>query len=523
MTSSHPLRRLTLLCIGTALGTGLATAATAPGLAAGPGHEPGGHTASPGHVTGDPAHPRTQQRKKGLRVELQHPAEAASLVKVTVKGPKQPGRKKKFKKVITRSTNLKRLAPGVYKIKAAPIELFDQQVTPQVSKKKVRVKRSGKRRVVSVAYAMPTFCATSGSTAYGWGEGDHGRLGTADSTDRLAPVEIPRIRGLQAITGGSRSTYGLCGDGTVWAWGFNQNGELGNGRTGDRTWPVQVAGLTGVTAIAANRESAYALRSDGSVWAWGSGRYGQLGNGQSGLGYHSRVPVRVNLPAPATAIAAGGYNAYAILAGGQVASWGVGGVGQLGNDTSGIDAPTPVLVDFINDATAIAAGHATAYVRRGGTGEVWAWGYGNQGEIGHGLAAHRDQPINVQPGFAAVAIGAGSAAGFRIQAGGIVFSWGSGRYGDVGFDNGGSPQLTPTVNVTLTQVSRIVGGEHTGYALTSSGRIWAWGDHQSGQVGNGAPKTGPSHITDGIPTPVELGLTGVVAIGAGSVNGYALR
>ncbi|MCR1786532.1 hypothetical protein KVF89_28620 [Nocardioides carbamazepini] len=523
MTSPH-LLRFRVLCLGTALATSVGAAAVLPAVTSSAttpqaSARPGSADDAAAHAT---AGPRAQQGKKGLRVQLQHPAEAASLVKVTVKGPKQPGQKKKFKKVIKKTTNLKRLAPGVYKIKAESIELFDQQVTPQVSKRKVRVKPHGKRKVASVTYAVPTFCSTSGTTAYGWGEGDHGRLGTADATDRLAPVEIPRVRGLQAITGGSRSTYGLCGDGTVWAWGFNQNGELGNGRTGDRSWPVRVAGLTGVTAIAANRESAYALKSDGTVWAWGSGRYGQLGNGLSGLGYHSRVPVKVNLPGPAVAIAAGGYNAYAVLADGHVRSWGVGGVGQLGNNTSGTDASTPVEVDFINDATAIAAGHATAYVRRA-SGEVWAWGYGNQGEIGHGLAAHRDQPINIQPGFLAVAIGASGAAGFRVQAGGVVFSWGSGRYGDVAFDNGGSPQLTPLFNVTLTGVSRIAGGDHTGYALTGSGRVWAWGDHQAGQVGNGAPKTGPSPITGGIPTPVELSLTGVVAIGAGSVNGYALR
>jgi alpha-tubulin suppressor-like RCC1 family protein len=166
----------------------------------------------------------------------------------------------------------------------------------------------------------------------------------------------------------------------------------------------------------------------------------------------------------------------------------------------------------------IAAGHATAYVRRV-DGSLWAWGYGNQGEIGDGGMVHRTTPVQVI-GAGVTSIGASNAAGYAIV-GASVWTWGSGRHGDVGFDNAGNPQSTPVSNVTLSGVVKVVGAGYGGYALTNTGRVWAWGDHGAGQVGNGAPPTGPAS-TDGIETPVELSLTGVTGVGAGIVNGYAI-
>ncbi len=53
--------------------------------------------------------------------------------------------------------------------------------------------------------------------------------------------------------------------------------------------------------------------------------------------------------------------------------------------------------------------------------------------------------------------------------------------------------------------------------------MWSWGDNQHGQLGTGAARTGPSHNTGGLlPAPIT-GLSGVTAIGAGRINGYAIR
>jgi alpha-tubulin suppressor-like RCC1 family protein len=99
---------------------------------------------------------------------------------------------------------------------------------------------------------------------------------------------------------------------------------------------VQVSGLTEVVEVAAGMMTAYARKSDGTVWAWGSNPYGAIGDGTTtvrttpvqvknvaGTGYLSNV----------TAIAAGGWTAYAIDASGQAYAWGNGSEGEFGNNT----------------------------------------------------------------------------------------------------------------------------------------------------------------------------------------------
>jgi alpha-tubulin suppressor-like RCC1 family protein len=512
MSSLLGLRTVALAAATT---TVLAGALAAP-AAAGPAPTP------PAGAAPAVAEPPTAARAgaKGLKVTVKRPAEAKKLVRVTVTGPRQPGQSKPFKATTKKTRTWANLRPGVYKVKAKKIVLFDQKVKPKVTKKRVTITANRSRKTSKVTYALPAFCSYDGSTAYAWGEGDHGRLGTASPTDRLAPAPVTRLRGVTAMTGGLRTSYALCGDGTVWSWGFNQNGELGAGLKGDRAHPVRVAGLSSITAIAARREGAMALRSDGTVWAWGAGDYGQLGNAAPFTSTTAATkPVQVSLPARATAIAAGGYNGYALLEDGTVRAWGVRGVGQLGNPATPDDTSTPVAVQGLTAVVEIAAGHATAYARRANA-SVWAWGYGNQGEIGDGFLIHRTAPVQVDLPGAVTSIGASNAAGYAIVGGG-VWSWGSGRHGDVGFDNAGNPQATPVSNVTLSGVVEIVGAGYGGYALTGTGRVWAWGDHGAGQVGNGAPPTGPA-TTDGVETPVQLGLTGVTGVGAGNVNGYAI-
>ncbi|MDP3892378.1 hypothetical protein [Nocardioides sp.] len=463
----------------------------------------------------------TDQRlaaRKGLQVKVKRPAAAKNLVRVTVTGPNG------FRKKIRRTTTWSNARPGRYRIKAKVITLDDQRVKPTVRPRKVRIRANRARQTSRVTYRLPAFCARSGSQAYAWGEGDHGRLGTTSSTDRLTPGAVNRLRGVTAITGGLRTSYALCGNGTVWAWGFNQNGELGNGATGDRAFPVRVAGLVGVTAIAARDQGALALRSDGTVWSWGWGGYGQLGNGAAyNFSTRQRTPVKVALPAKATAIAGGGNTAYALLANGTVRAWGNDGVGQLGNGAPNTDSATPVAVSGLTSVVELAAGHVTGYARTA-AGGVRAWGGGNQGELGNNVTANSNIPVTVSLGPAASSIGASHSAGYAVTNAGSVYSWGSGRYGDLGYDNGGNPNASPDFNVTLTNVKKVVGAGYGGYALTTTGTVWAWGDNGSGQLGTGAAKTGPSHITGGVPTPAVIpGLSGVTAIGAGRLNGYAIR
>ena len=68
----------------------------------------------------------------------------------------------------------------------------------------------------------------------------------------------------------------------------------------------------------------------------------------------------------------------------------------------------------------------------------------------------------------------------------------------------------------LTGIVAIAGGEDSGYAATSDGAVWAWGDNAYGQLGVGAS---PASASDPL---LVNGLTGVASVASTYVNGYAL-
>jgi alpha-tubulin suppressor-like RCC1 family protein len=70
---------------------------------------------------------------------------------------------------------------------------------------------------------------------------------------------------------------------------------------------------------------------------------------------------------------------------------------------------------------------------------------------------------------------------------------------------------------SATSVASIASGGFAGYALLTSGHVWAWGDDLEGQIGDG----GAWNLST---TPIEIpGLSRIVAIAAGANTAYALQ
>jgi alpha-tubulin suppressor-like RCC1 family protein len=88
----------------------------------------------------------------------------------------------------------------------------------------------------------------------------------------------------------------------------------------------------------------------GTAWAWGSNAYGGLGNGTT---MQSSNPVAVSLPSgtTVTALAGGGDHSLALTRAGQVLAWGYNGDGELGNGTT-TNSSTPVAVSLPSGAAA---------------------------------------------------------------------------------------------------------------------------------------------------------------------------
>lgn len=307
----------------------------------------------------------------------------------------------------------------------------------------------------------------------------------SDAACSTTPVMVSDLMGVTAISAGWSNTCALLTGGTVACWGDNSVGELGNGTTsGPQTCnppgypggacspaPVVVPGLTGVVAVSAGYQYACALLAGGTVACWGWNDYGELGiDGSSGPQMCagtpcSTTPVTVPGVTGATAISAGLYSACALLSGGTVMCW---GWSVLGGGTS--DSLSPVTVPGLTGATAMSTSGADACALFAG-GTVACWGLNDVGELGDGTSTGPQMcpdpgatppqvscsttPVAVSGLTGVTAMSAGQDRTCALLSGGTVMCWGLNDYGALGDGTttgpetcyGGAPCSTTPVEV----------------------------------------------------------------------------
>lgn len=207
---------------------------------------------------------------------------------------------------------------------------------------------SGKTVVAVAAGAHHCLALCSDGRVVAWGRGTSGQLGTGSTSSSSLPVAVSWTgvmagKTVVSIAAGADHNLALCSDGTLVAWGRNDFGQIGNNLAGNLSSPGRVETSSGalmgktVISLAAGTNHSLVLLSDGSLAAWGSNAQGQLGTiGSNG----SFVPIAVarNIGAlfgkTVTNIGCGEFHSMVLSSDGDLASWGEGVSGQLGNNTS---------------------------------------------------------------------------------------------------------------------------------------------------------------------------------------------
>lgn len=305
---------------------------------------------------------------------------------------------------------------------------------------------------------------------FSWGANALGELGNGTTTSSNVPGEVDtsgELAGKQvvAIAAGDSHSLALTADGQIVAWGTNAYGQLGYGGAPNDSSAIPVSVkrdgvLTGktVTAITAGQYHNVALTSDGTLVAWGRNSSGQLGNGTTTT---APVPVMVlNNGAltgkTVTAIAAGGAHTLALTADGRVYAWGSNQLGQLGNGSNSppfSSTPTAITGGGLiagKSVVAIAAGanHSLAVTA---DGKVYAWGYGDSGQLGNGgfstYAPTAVSTTGALAGKSVIAISAGGNHSLAISSDGLGYAWGNNDYGQLG-NNSFSSVYTPVAMST---------------------------------------------------------------------------
>jgi alpha-tubulin suppressor-like RCC1 family protein len=169
-----------------------------------------------------------------------------------------------------------------------------------------------------------------------------------------------------------------------------------------------------------------------------------------------------------------------------------------------------VHVSNLTHVIAVAAGAEFALALKD-DGTVWAWGAGDQGELGRGTTSSSSTPLQVLtasgPLSDIVAIAAGARHALALTKNGSVLGWGDNAAGQVG--PSGSDVLFATPIAGLSSITALAARNHHSLALDTSGKVYQWGAEEK-KVGGGITWT---NITT--PTQVAFGagvsITGVRA------------
>jgi alpha-tubulin suppressor-like RCC1 family protein len=348
--------------------------------------------------------------------------------------------------------------------------------------------------VVSVELAACGSPSTSVSTprtpVYRFGVvGNRGKIG---QLERATPTVVAGITGtvVQIATSNSDG-YALTSGGVVWAWGVGSYGEFGDGKTPPYdTVAVKVEFPAGVKIVSlANPmpfDGALAIDSSGHAWGWGFNADGDLC--LSGL-IVSR-PRRV--PLSDVTLATGARTHSLFDSKGHVYACGSGDDGVLGNGTvTGSSTPTAVVglpsTVRVKALTSSWEGSGALF----SNGAYYDWGYNAAGQLGDGNTVNSAVPVEVKLPAAVRQVfqgGSGATNGqtIAILANASVWAWGDNQKGQLGDGSRASFEVPVTVivpaGVTFVQVNS---GGYSCYAIDGSGRLWAWGGNDNGQLGTG--------------------------------------
>ncbi|MET8506728.1 RCC1-like domain-containing protein [Streptomyces sp. NPDC015232] len=145
----------------------------------------------------------------------------------------------------------------------------------------------GLENIVSIdAGCYHALALTADDTVKAWGYNLYGQLGNSSTKSSTTPVDVDWVEGVSEIEAGAFHNYAKTSDSHVWGWGNNQYGQLlesdeafgDNVSRTNRTAPVEIPRLEGVQHLAAGARHGVAVTAD-EVFAWGHNGEGQLGNG----------------------------------------------------------------------------------------------------------------------------------------------------------------------------------------------------------------------------------------------------
>ena len=124
-------------------------------------------------------------------------------------------------------------------------------------------------------------------------------------------------------------------------------------------------------------------------------------------------------------------------------------------------------------------------------GTLWAWGDNESGQLGDGTTNQRHEPVQIGARKDWTGVAVGAAHTVALKSDGTLWAWGDNAVGQLGDGTttaacvGCDPHVPHQVGTDQDWTQVAAGDLHT-VALKSDGTLWAWGDNEGGQLGDGA-------------------------------------
>eukprot|EP00802_Teleaulax_amphioxeia_P010570 Tamp_10598.p1 GENE.Tamp_10598~~Tamp_10598.p1 ORF type:complete len:395 (+),score=-2.64 Tamp_10598:603-1787(+) len=288
---------------------------------------------------------------------------------------------------------------------------------------------------------------------------------------------------------------------------------------------------TGCEMMACGFGHAAAVTKSGTLFTWGWGTDGCLGQGDKESRYQPTLVLGPWAGEEENAIrmaSCGRYHSAAVTRSGKVFAWGNGDDGQLGlGKKQSKLSPTQVMgaLAKVHVAMVACGFHHTAALTD--QGRVWTWGLGEEGQLGHGDRSCKLEPTLVEGPLQTVTIlmtACGNGHTTAVTASGAVYSWGRGSHGQLGLGDSASRTVPTRIREGLDghKVVMTACGNFHSAATTTQGRVLTWGEGARGQLGLGS-----SDFNRHIPTLVEgeggaLTRCHVVSVGCGVYHTAAI-
>lgn len=370
------------------------------------------------------------------------------------------------------------------------------------------------RREKAHAIAGPghSIAVTSKGAVYSFGSNSSGQLGHGNTEEEWRPRLIRSLQGIRIIhaAAGAGRTMLISDAGRVYSFGKDSFGEAEYGGQGAKlvTTPQLVESLKDIFVVQAAIGNFFTavLSREGRVYTFSWGNDGKLGHHTEPNDLEPRPLLGALENIPVVQIAAGYCYLLALAcqpSGMSVYSVGCGLGGKLGHG-SRTDEKYPRLIEqfqTLNLQPMVVAAGAWHAAVVGQDGRVCTWGWGRYGCLGHGNEDCESVPKVVEAlgNIKAVHVATGDYTTFVVSEDGGVYSFGCGESSSLGHNTVADAQgnrhanvLSPELVTSLKQVNErvvqisltnsIYWNAHT-FALTDSGKLFAFGAGDKGQLG----------------------------------------